>query len=135
MPIPEMPSWVDVYHYASSATPESVGTFPCRIVPCIFVGEKPISGLALTWVTHWVDLPAGYFIPTGFGHPTGVPTTLSYNYDPDEAAVLVHWHVDEERTILIALASERRYVDTADEFLRVWCHRVRENNILFELPS
>lgn len=135
MAIPHMPSFVDVYLYASSAVPSAEGTFPCRVVPCAFVGLKPVSAIAYTWFTHWVDMEPGIVIPTGFGHPPGVPASLSYSYNPDNAAVLVHWHVDEERTILVALATEKRYVDTPDEYLRVWCHRIRENNLLFELPS
>jgi len=134
MPIPDMPSTLHVYYYADDLLPSYQGTIQGRIVPCVFVGSKPVSAAAITWHTHWLDTDVGNIIPTGFTHPAGVPTSLSYAYDPSRAAVLIWCRPDSEPWIFVALTSEVRYADTADEYRRIWLHKVDPHNILFETP-
>lgn len=134
MSIPEFPSSLWAYQYASSAVPTFLGTFSGRVVPTPYVGSKPVSAAFVTQHSHWVDCEAGIIIPYGYRHPAGVVTTLGVDWDEDEAGVIIWCRPDSEAWILLVLWTEIRYADTPDEYRRYWCQRVRPDNILFEHP-
>lgn len=131
MSVPDFPSRVQVWLFADDDNPTYVGDIDCRVVPCVYVGNKPVSAAAITGQTHWVDMAPGNNIPVGYTivfYP--LTNSIGRSFDASRAAVLVWCDDFGAPTYLVALHQETRYAGTPDEYVRVWCAKTEERNHL-----
>lgn len=124
MSIPDMPSTCQLWRPA--VLPVLVnGNIACRVVPDLRVIGGPVAATAYSSISHWVDLPAGTYLQSGYKMVFSSPSSIVYTWDWRDADLIVVCSLPAGQRFFLVLGVETRYLDTADEYVRAWCHWVQ----------
>jgi len=124
MSIPEMPSLCDIWRPASAPV-RAYADLACRVVPCLRVIGGPVSAVAYSSATHWIDLPASTYVSPGYSQVYSSSTSIVYVWDWHTADFVAIPVLPPGQRFFLALGVETRYLDTPNEYVRVWAHWVQ----------